>query len=176
MEGSQNVRPRGAKLDAELGTTLCPRCLPVKNWPAALILSFLVSSFSLPVYRALIVLPIVSQHLVCFWSDTPLRYPRLFSFAGTRPFHLTLTLLNASWIALLVASNAEEEVPGGVLPASSWEGLRHQQKDRQWRQSSKGTPAQDGQGLYAGFGSMGRVGLLTYVLARLRKFFIDTGE
>lgn len=62
--------------------------------------------------------------------------------------------------------DAEEEVPGGFLPASSREGFGHQQSDRQWQCSQETHRTQDREKLRAGIGAMERVGLSPWALGR----------
>jgi len=62
--------------------------------------------------------------------------------------------------------DAEEEVPGGFLPASSREGFGHQQSDRQWQCSQEAHRTQDREKLRAGIGAMERVGLSPWALGR----------
>ena len=65
--------------------------------------------------------------------------------------------------------DAEEEVPGGFLPASSRKGVGHQQSDRQWQCSQETHRTQDREKLRAGIGAMERVGLSPWALGRFER-------
>ena len=55
----------GCKIGYRAGYHALPPMSSFKSWPTALILSLFFLPSSLPVYRALIILPIVSRHSVC---------------------------------------------------------------------------------------------------------------
>lgn len=90
-----------------------------KAWPAALVPS---ASSSLPVYRALVVLPVVQQY--ARFAPTQIQFPRNLRSLSFVPLSLSLPLsslcvLPSVSVGPLVCPNAEEEVPRGFLQASS---------------------------------------------------------